>query len=61
MYLEDRVMRRPFRGEMPILLTLPLGPLGLERKRRARSQRRRRIATLLTALAVAVAAFLLNL
>lgn len=61
MYLEDRVMRRPFRGEMPILLTLPLGPLGLERRRRARSQRRRRIATLLTALAVAVAAFLLNL
>ena len=61
MYLEDRAMRRPFRGEMPILLTLPLGPLGLERKRRARSRRRRRIATLLVALAVAVTALAVNL
>ena len=61
MYLEDRAMHRPFRGEMPILLTIPLGPLGLERKRRARTHRRRRIATLLVALAVAVAALTLNL
>lgn len=61
MYLEDRAMRRPFRGEMPILLTLPLGPLGLERKRRARTQRRRRLATLFVAFAVALAALALNL
>ena len=61
MYLEDRAMRRPFRGEMPILLTLPLGPLGIERRRRARSQRRRRIATLLVALAIAAAALAINL
>lgn len=59
MYLEDRAMRRPFRGEMPILLTLPLGPLGLERSRRAR-KRRRRIATLVVALAAAVAALVID-
>lgn len=61
MYLEDRAMRRPFRGEMPIMLTLPLGPLGIERNRRARTQRRRRIATLLVAVGVAVAALALSL
>ena len=56
MYLEERAMRRPFRGEMPIVLTLPLGPLGLERWRRARTQRRWRAAALVLALAAAIAA-----
>lgn len=56
MFAEERAMHRPFRGEMPIVLTLPLGPLGLERKRLARRRARRRTTALVVAVVVAFAA-----
>jgi len=52
--MEEREMKRPWRGEMPIMLTLPLG---IQRRPRARSARFRRAVMLgLVALGVALLA-----